>query len=728
VRLRTDERGVTVQVGTVLLFAVFIVLISTYQATVIPQQNEQVEFNHNEQVQGQLQDLRDELHRAAVTRSGGSTSVALGTRYPVRAVFVNPPQPAGTLRTTPAANATVENATATGETGDYWTGSARNFSTRGLVYEPIYNVYQDPPTTIYDNGVLYNQFESTNQSLAKQHLVRGNRISLVALNGSFSQSRSASATVDFEAISPVTRTVTVRNETDNLSVVVPTARPASEWEELLAEELNQSRGDDRYVLDVEDGPRPNTVRVVLEPGVYELELAKVGVGSDVSGVDSHYVTDVRGDNASVSRGGTQQLVVEVRDRFNNPVSGATVNVSDVTNGSVSPRSAETGADGRATFVYDAPDASGTETVTFNISDAPEPREEATLRVHVAPGGGDGGPRGRLSYNEDAVANDGPDDGDVVGGVDFSVTNEYGEAATITDVTVEPVDGNIDVLADRVGGEGKRASELYVDGDASDGYIDYSDVVFDDNTQDGTSLPRRVDIDLDGRSNDGNPVVSSESNATVHLYEFFTDTNDGANVNMSGEEVNVTVRYRLESQLVGETEFTVTPETDGEGGGEGNQTGSEQLSTVAGSTPEGESDTLQFDVENTGDSDVTVSEFNITTPGRQNSGVEQVDTIDRQPGDREVEITGGGTDGWANPDDPPNQAGFATNGTTYSLDTEAVLNGENTATVKMGAFEGGDIRLTYELTEKPENADIAVSLLLSDGSTKRVFFRVTNVNS
>lgn len=345
----------TVQVGTVLLFAILIVLLSTYQATIVPQQNEQVEYNHNQQVQGQLQDLRDDLLQAGVTGSGGSSSVALGTQFPVRAIFVNPPAPSGTLRTTPPATVTIENATASGETGDYWTGAAHDFSTRGLAYAPNYRVYQNAPTTIYDNGVLYNRFEDANVTLAGQRLVRGNRISLVTLNGSLSKSGSGSTTVDFQAVSPATRTVTVRNETSNLSLVLPTTRPASEWTELLSGELNQTKGDDRYVLAVEEGPRENTVRVVLEPGTYELELAKVGVSTDATGVEPHYLTDVEGDDSKLDEGDTRELVVEVRDRYNNPVSGVEVNAStSATNSSVAPTTATTDDSGRVGLTYTAP--------------------------------------------------------------------------------------------------------------------------------------------------------------------------------------------------------------------------------------------------------------------------------------------------------------------------------------------------------------------------------------
>ena len=390
-RLRTDERGVTVQVGTVLLFAVLIVLLSTYQASVVPQQNEQVEFNHNQRVQSQLQDLRDELLRTAATGSGGSSSVALGTRYPVRAVFVNPAPPSGTLATTSEGDVVVQNAEATGETGDYWTGADRTFATRGLAYEPNYHVYQNPPTTVYNVGVLYNRFENgARLTVAGQQLVEGDRITLVTLDGSLSKSSSGTASVNVEAVSTASRTITVRNENpgEPVTVVVPTPLSVGKWEEILADELDPDSNDpDRYVSAVENAGA-GAVRLVFEPGTYELRLAKVGVGTDVPDVDAHYVTDVRGDGTSVPTGGTRKVVVEVRDRYNNPVAGATVEPTDVSAGSVSPSQVETGADGRATFVYHAPPDGGTETVTLAIGDSPVPREKATVEIDVE-GGADG---------------------------------------------------------------------------------------------------------------------------------------------------------------------------------------------------------------------------------------------------------------------------------------------------------------------------------------------------
>ena len=416
-RLRTDDRGVTVQIGTVLLFAVLVVLLSTYQATVVPQQNERVEFNHNQRVQGQLQDLRDGLLRTAATGSSGSTAVDLGTQYPVRAFFVNPAPPSGTLRTTSAAPLRVENAKAAGETGDYWTGDDRSFDTRGVVYEPIYHVYQNPPTTAYRNDVLYNRFDSADRVVAGQQLVRDNTISLVALSGTLSESSSTTASVTHRPVSPATRTVTVRNEPgESLALVVPTSLSVEKWEQLLKDELDPDGDDPDGHVEAVESAGDDAVRIVLESGVYQLRLANVGIGRDLPAVGPHYVTDVEGDNSSVAEGTTRKLVVEVRDRYNNPVTGARVYLSLdsdepddalVYRGESSDEFSDlmTDSQGRVEVRYDAAEFNGDtrkEAVDVSIEDAPNAefdpgaKENLTFEVTVyntGPGGGNGGSGG-----------------------------------------------------------------------------------------------------------------------------------------------------------------------------------------------------------------------------------------------------------------------------------------------------------------------------------------------
>ena len=94
-----DERAAAIQVGAVLLFGILIISMAMYQATVVPDQNEGVEFNHNQEVQGQMQDLRNTVVSVPGGGGGGSVTVELGTRYPSRSLLVNPGPAYGSLRT-----------------------------------------------------------------------------------------------------------------------------------------------------------------------------------------------------------------------------------------------------------------------------------------------------------------------------------------------------------------------------------------------------------------------------------------------------------------------------------------------------------------------------------------------------------------------------------------------------------------------------------------------------
>ncbi|WP_158056135.1 hypothetical protein [Halorussus halophilus] len=584
-RLRTDERGVTVQIGTVLLFAVLVVLLSTYQAQVVPQENSQVEFKHNQQVQNQLQDLRDELHRTAATDSGGSASIPLGTQYPVRALFVNPPSPSGTLRTTELgtdSKVSIENAVASGETRDYWDGSTQEFSTRGLSYEPNYHVYQNAPTTVYANGVLYNRFDSAKTVVAGQRLVKGNTLSLVTVDGTLSKSSSQSLSVSPTAVSASTRTIAVRESGDPIELTVPTELSATMWEEtLLEDEFDGSDSDeDAYVQAVESVPGEDAVRIVLEPGTYELQLAKVGVGNDVSGVEPHYVTDVSGDNTSVAENSTRKLVVEVRDRYNNPVTGARVNLSLVSNdlpdrlhyrGEVGETLTDVRTDGQGQVElrYEVDEFDGANRrvkVRTSIADVPPTsgefedgaQENLTFRLSVygvgGPGNGNGpgGPTptpGGIEYNRDAVAVDADNEG-TPASVRFSVTNSYDQQLTITDVEIDPKRGKIKQLSDPSSNEGQWESELYVDADTRDGINDVPG---------GADLPTSLDMSefYWQTTPSVEPVLSGGSTATFSLMQFLEGNgNNPQQADMTGETVSVRITYRLANGTVETEELTI----------------------------------------------------------------------------------------------------------------------------------------------------------------------------
>ena len=386
--LRTDTRAQSIQIGAVLLFGILIILLSTWQAFGIPNQNEGIEFNHNQDVQQQMTELRTTVNSmpdASVTRS---VTLDLGVRYPSRTIFRNPPPVTGTVRTVDTGKKTYA-INITGNPVDenlaqLWDETDAQYNTGAIEYSPRYNEYQNPPRTIYEHSVVFNKFEreDTTLSISGQSIVEGDQISLIFLNGSLRKSRVDSTSLDFVPISTQTRTVQIEPETgETLKLDIPTRMGLSEWESLLDERhevipLSEVNGEkDPFASDDEI----QTIRVKVDANRdngprdrYDLKLSKIGIGSETTDTDAEYLTKVSGDAETITEDGSQRFVLEARDEYNKPISGENVtatitNTEDFTGGSLinitdsdrkQPKrsffnSTNTNSEGQATFEFQA---------------------------------------------------------------------------------------------------------------------------------------------------------------------------------------------------------------------------------------------------------------------------------------------------------------------------------------------------------------------------------------
>jgi hypothetical protein len=137
-----------------------------------------------------------------------------------------------------------------------------------------------------------------------------------------------------------------------------------------------------------------TVDVVLNgTATYELRIARVTVHEAneefvESEPDPEYVIPVAGNGSDVVNRSTVQLTAEVRDRYNNPVSGVNVTFSS-TNGSVVGRDeVPTTDDGRATVSF-RPNATGTVVVNASF-DNPTSFNSTRFELDVTEIGAGGG--------------------------------------------------------------------------------------------------------------------------------------------------------------------------------------------------------------------------------------------------------------------------------------------------------------------------------------------------
>ncbi|MDQ2054717.1 hypothetical protein [Halobellus sp. H-GB7] len=466
-----DDRAVTVQIGAVLLLGFLVISLSLYQATVVPQENRQIEFQHNQRVQSDLQEVRNTILGTAATGSSGPVSVELGTRYPTRVVAVNPAPPSGTLSTSSLGTVQIRNATADDratteedypETADFWNGTTHNYTTKSLVYRPSYANYDGAPATVYENGIVYNRFRSGNLTLTDQPIVSGRRISLVTLSGDLSRGGASTLAVDPRAVSVSTRTISISNEStsENVSIFVPSELNRQSWLELLNQtgeyDPAADPNDGGYVYRVEE--RPDGIELFFERDVtYQLKLSKVGVGTNVDDTEPAYLTSVEDLTKSPFAGRTYPFVVESRDKYNNPV-GTSV-LGDSQSGTV-PDGVVVES-GRYRYQYTA-GAAGPDwvnvtyrTAAGGVYDVSSPAFEGdrneniqyTLDVQAASGGGpdDGGSDTSAITIEPFDIDDNSKSNRIKGKIQTVTAKDSDSDDDVQELTIELVDGNRNII-------------------------------------------------------------------------------------------------------------------------------------------------------------------------------------------------------------------------------------------------------------------------------------------
>lgn len=396
-----DSRGQPVQVGVIILFGFLVVAFALFQAVVVPQQNAEVEFQHNQDVQRDVVELRGSLLRTASTGDGHPVSIRLGTTYPSRLIAVNPGPSSGSLRTVSPGGGDslgVTNAEALDEeTADFWDGDTVTYPTRGISYEPNYNVYQQAPATVYENSVVYNRgTDGANVTRTDQRLIDSRRLDLTVLQGEYQRSGSDAVSVGVSSPTAAPRTIVVHNSADPINVSVPTGLSNATWAQLLDDQFASNGGyvtslkktDGVLYVELDETRDGQTV-------TYELRVPAASVGTDVPQVGTAYLTDDSGDGATIPDTGSQQVVAEVRNEFNAPESGVET-CAAVTRGPGSldevPTTVTSDADGQVSYTYVAEDVPTTQTAVVTVGyecdggNDPEPSSppkiQATFEIEV----------------------------------------------------------------------------------------------------------------------------------------------------------------------------------------------------------------------------------------------------------------------------------------------------------------------------------------------------------
>lgn len=441
---RDAERGQAIQVGAILLFGILIIMLSTYQATVVPQQNARVEYNAYQGATDDMVSLRDGMATAATEGTTAGTTVQTGTTYPARTVFVNPGTPSGTISTQSAPNVTLDGVRAAQSepenVREFWNATSGTYETNRVRFTPSYNEFDASPVGIAGQGV-YRLPESRVLPISSGSSIRGNTITLVTARGDLGAG-GRSVSVSAEPVSAASRTVTITGTGATFNVTVPTPIPATAWNDTVAPDVvanpnvmkTSPVGDD-------------SVRITFNGSrQYELRLAAVELRaqSDASVVDSPggaYLVGLT-DNATIAVNRTRPIAVEIRDRYDNPVSGENVTFevvvgSGTLSGGGTQRTVATDGNGRAVVEF-TPDDTGTVTVEarrdLNGDGTVQPYERTVVGFTATDGSNDDGGTEEINPAKegDVILVRGTTDG-TVADVDFN--NTAAENRTVSEARV-----------------------------------------------------------------------------------------------------------------------------------------------------------------------------------------------------------------------------------------------------------------------------------------------------
>lgn len=369
---QSDNRGQIAQFGLILAIMVIGITFALAQVTLAPDVRTNTEYTHATAALADMEDLQINALAAASSDAEQGTVVKMGARYPNYVIFIHPPDPTGTIKTTEQETIALRNAEALhSETDDYLDGREITLQSRGLQYEAEYHEYSDAPRLrISPTNVLYAGFSDSQKLINKPSLVDGREIRLTAAAGNLYATKRSPSMMRVSPLSASKTTVRVTNQTaaDPVTIQFPTALNETTWRTILAGQLDgdtsaaspRSDGDSQYVAEVSKSGGELTI--TFETGVtYNLQMAKIGYktaeqASLPSGASPNvtYLTSVSDKDPVVVENNTVELTVEVRDAFNNPRSNVKVTAS-ANRGNIERTEQFSGVDGTVTFEYEAPE-------------------------------------------------------------------------------------------------------------------------------------------------------------------------------------------------------------------------------------------------------------------------------------------------------------------------------------------------------------------------------------
>lgn len=335
----------SVVVGVILMISIIFLFAGQYQLIQVPQDKLEAEFEHDSEVNQDFISLSNSIDSSSSSSERLSVEFPISPSYDFDVVFssifeaVNL-EPTGNVRGEEfVKDMKVENATGLDGSENYWTGysdpceeDTHCFRTSFIQYEPSYEEYRDSSIKHYENHLAYNKFDDGFGNVSFDNLeessdiVDGNQINLITLSARFDLTTRGRESLEIVPVSASSNTISVTGDDDKPIVLeIPTRLPEEEWLSILS-------GNDNIENIEYDGNRQvgASVRVYLNgTKSYDLKLSNIhvepnSIDSEKPDNEARYIAWSNFNDFDMSEDNNRIVSAEVRDRFNNPVSGVPV--------------------------------------------------------------------------------------------------------------------------------------------------------------------------------------------------------------------------------------------------------------------------------------------------------------------------------------------------------------------------------------------------------------------
>jgi len=256
-----DSRAVSAVIGFILIFGILMLLLTVYQAQIVPQQNAQTEFEHFEEVSDEMIEIRSAVSSAGQSDRSQFPTIQLGTTYQTRLLTINPPPPSGTLQTS--------------EPYDIKIDGEPRVPTRFLEYQPGYNELTTG-SVWYENSVVYHDDQDERVLIQDQSIVTGDeRLRITALQNELDETGTDRLTVELYPTETNDIDFEELEEEGAVNITLPT-RLDDHWNETLTDDFD----DSEFSIN-KDEPYPNGVFALnITVDVEDIHINTVGIRSE----------------------------------------------------------------------------------------------------------------------------------------------------------------------------------------------------------------------------------------------------------------------------------------------------------------------------------------------------------------------------------------------------------------------------------------------------------------